>query len=295
MDINSVLRRDFVRHLIVDVCGHNIEIIKRNDCFVIRNKEEGERDLDRVILLPPRGFTANAINQMNSHDEVDYATVQVKGAVKNDKNGFSKLKDCLMVVSVSENGLVSELNQPYLTYGLMGTDSNASIKRYSAGTPPVPVVKNDGYGFYHNLINVTDDWLVLKLHKKLRPQKKVDLVSVLTNVPSAHAEYLNELYSAVIDHGDTLFHKSPKLVSNVMSIPMEVSFPVLSEMLHVHDSGKHEACTVFAVMLKIGGGNPMLATNWLQKAMQAESIPKYYARQLMDKIERRMDQKKLCA
>lgn len=288
MDIQTVLKIGFVKALIGEVCGDETELVVRDNSYAVRSKVEGERDVHRIILLPPRGFTANAINQMNSHDEADYATIEVKGAIKDGKRGFSKLKDCLLVASKDENGSVSDLNQPYLTYDVEeGSQFGLTLKKHSAGTAPFPVVKNNGFGFYHNLVNLTDDWLVLKLHKRLRPQKSVDLEPHLQNLPQSNADALRGLYESIVEHGDSIFKQTPQLVEKVLDLPLNQSLPALGEMLYVHDSGMHEACTAFAVILKIGNKYPDTVSTFLNSATEADSIPSYYAQQLTGKIERK--------
>ena len=286
-DIESILKKQFVKALAQRVCGDDIEVIERPAAFMVRKKEEGERDLHRLILLPPKGYTANTPNQTNSHDEAEYATIQVKGTVREGKQAFSKVKDCLLVASFHENGAVSELNKPYLTFDLDDRDPDLVTELHSAGGSPFPVVKSDGFGFYHNLINTADDWLVLVLHKRLRLQKAIDLESHLSVLQNEHAEVLKALYHGIIEHGDEVFTKSPQLVDSVTKMPPAIALPTLGEMLYVHDTGRHEACTAFAVILKIGKANPQMVTEFLQKNMKAKTIPPYYAVQLIDKINKK--------
>lgn len=287
MDIHSVIQIDFVKALIAAVCGPDTELVVRNDSFAIRSQKEAERDIHRIIVLPPRGFTANAINQMNSHDEASDATIEVKGVIRDGKRGFSKLKDCLLVASKHENGVVSELTHPYLTFDLSEQNGpDLTLTKHSAGVAPFSVVKSDGYGFYHNLINLTDEWLVLKLHKKLRPQKPVNLDPHLRKLSATQGHMLTALYKAIVNHGDAVFQTTPHLVDAITALPAQIPLPALAEMLYVHDSGKHEACTAFAVMLKIGQKAPMITTQFLKRAMSKETIPRYYAEQLIGKIQK---------
>lgn len=285
MDIDTILKIDFVKELISRVCGEDIEIVSRKNSFAVRKKKEEERDIHRIILLPPRGFTANSLEQMNSHDEADFATIEIKGAVKKDKLGFSKLKNCLLVASKNETGAVSELSQPYLTFDIQKTlEPDLTLKRHSAGIAPFPVVKNNGFGFYHNLINLTDDWLVLKLHKRLRPQKSVNLEPHLENLTSIEKEILENFYNSIVEHGDNIFYKAPDVISNILELPTSVSLPSLGEMLYVHDSGMHEACTVFGIILKIGNKKPDTVIDFLKHAKKIQAVPTYYAEQLIGKI-----------
>lgn len=284
MNIENLLKVSFVSALTNRLCGDNTEIIERPASFIVRSKEEGERNIHRVIIIPPKGYTADKPNQTNSHDEAEYATIKINGAVREDKQAFSKIKDCLLVASFNEKGKVSELNKPYLTFDLTEDNADLITNTHSAGEPPFSVVRSDGYGFYHNLINISDDWLVLSLYKRLRPQKPVNLEHHFAVIQDEYAEILNKLYNAVVIHGDGIFEKEPDLIRKVTNIPPSTALPSLGEMLYVHDTGKHEACSVFAIILKIGRSNPELVTSFLQDSMIYDTIPSYYARQLIEKI-----------
>ncbi len=284
MDIKDLLKVSFVSALTNKLCGDNTELIERPASFIVRNKEEGERDIHRVIIIPPKGYTADKPNQTNSHDEAEYATIKINGAVREGRQAFSKIKNCLLVASFNEKGKVSELNKPYLTFDLTEDNPDLVTKIHSAGEPPFSVVKSNGYGFYHNLMNVSDDWLVLSLYKRLRPQKHVDLGQHLASIQNEYAETLSKLYDAVVIHGDGIFNKEPDLIKKIIDIPPNITLPSLGEMLYVHDTGKHEACSVFAIILKIGRDNPELVTSFLQDSMDNGTILPYYAQQLIEKI-----------
>lgn len=284
--LDTILKKHFIAALAKHVCGEDYEIVNRKTSFMLRNKEEGSRDLHRLIILPPKGYTANAINQTNSHDEAEYAKIAIKGAVREGKQGFSKVKDCLLVASFSKSKVVSELNQPYLTFDLEDTSSKVTTELHSSGKPPFAVVKSDGFGFYHNLINRTDDWLVMTLHKRLRPQKPMDLETHLNHLQDEHAQLLRDLYEGIVKNGDAIFKAQPELVESVIKLPPDIALPALGEMLYVHDTGRHEACTAFSIILKLGKQSPEIVGQFLQNALEINSIPDYYAEQLIQKINK---------
>lgn len=285
MDIDTIFKENYVRDLIERVCGDETELITRPASYMVRSKIEGDRDIERVIVLPPRGYTADTINQTNSHDEAEYATIEIKGAVRADKNSFSILKDCLLVASIPQNGAVSDLNKPYMTFDIATNDNpDLLLEKKSAGTAPFAVVKSDGYGFYHNLINLTDDWLILQLYKRLRPQRGVDLAPRLQGLLRGEEQSLRLFYDATLSHGDEIYKQKPDLIENIMRIPVSKALPALVEMLHVHDTGKHEACSVFATILKFGKMYPEYVTHYLNLSIRENVVPAYYAEQLINKI-----------
>ncbi len=287
VDINTVLRTHFVQALVRRVCGEDIDIIKRPASFAIRRRIEDERDVERIIILPPRGYSADAANQTNSHDEAERATLEIKGAVRPGRQGFSRLRDCLLFAAFHGRGAVSDLDKPYMVFDLGENRTPGLITSlHSAGEAPFPVVKNSGFGFYHNLINATDDWLVLHLRKRHRPMKAVDLEPHLSVLPEKEADALRRLYQAILRHGDGVFQKTPRLIEKISGMEPEHALPALGEMLYVRDTGRHEACTAFAIILKIGKTAPEQTTAFLQETLNAESVPRYYAFQLIEKIRR---------
>ncbi len=285
MNLETLLKQNYIRDLVARVCGEDTELVTRPASFMVRNKVEGNRDVHRIIILPPRGYTADKINQTNSHDEAEYATIEIKGAARDDKNSFSILRDCLLVASIPQNGAVSELNKPYMVFDITKNDNpDLLLEKKSAGTAPFAVVKSDGYGFYHNLINLTDDWLVLQLYKQLRPQSSVNLDPHINGLLAGQAQSLQAFYDAIVLYGDEIYDKKPNLIQAVLRIPVVNSLPALVNMLYVHDSGMHEACSVFATILKLGKMHPEYVTAFLAKAIRDDVVPSYYAEQLIRKI-----------
>jgi len=284
-DICDVLAQPFVKTLIGRICGDEWIIIKRPAMFSIKRPVEDERDINRLIILPPRGYTANKINQTNCFHNVESATIEVMGAVREDKQALSVLKNCLLNVSHNQMEKVSGLDRPYLEFDIEDKNSGFICRRYSAGEPPFHVVKVDGTGFYHTLINLTDEWLVLKLHKVLREDKTVDLATHLTDVQNEYADTLKKLHLEIVQTGDALFTTNRALVNQVMRMPVNISLPALGEMLYVRDTGRHETCTAFGLILKIGRFNPEATLRFLRNGLRSNAIPAYFAKQLIFKIE----------
>lgn len=286
MDIHAVLKAQFVQALARRVCGDQTVLVERPAAYVLRNAEEDARVIDRLIVLPPQGYTANQINQTNSYAEVERATIAVKGAVRPGKKAFSKIRDCLLVVSFNDASLVSDLDKPYLVFNLEDPGDMLTRHVHSSGTPPFHVVRPDGTGVYHTLINLSPDWLVMQLHKVLHPQKEPDLSPHLAALQDEQVAILNQLWRGIVEQGDELFSSQPKLVDAVVAMPPSHSLPALAEMLHVKDTGKHEACTAFAVILKIGKRHPKVVKAFLAQSSEQGATPPYYAQQLIEKIER---------
>ncbi len=288
MELRDALKEHFVKDLIRQTLGDEITIVERHSSFSIASKDEGERHVKRIILLPPHGYTANAPEQMNAHDEVEKATIEIKGAIREGKNGLSTLKNCLLLAALPENGAVSDLDVPYLTYDISNPNNpDLVLKRHSAGEAPFHVVRKDGFGFYHNLVNLTNEWLVLELNKTVRPMKPVDLAPHIESLPQETANLLNRFYQNLVLYGDEVFEKAPNLVAQIEALPAGDVLPALGEMLYARETGKHEACTAFGMILKMAKQNPDETLDYLETVLNAQAVPLYYARQLIEKIERK--------
>lgn len=288
MTLKELLKKQFVKAAIERTCGSSMEIITRPASFVLKGEEvSNPNKVSRVIILPPKGYTANARDQMNSHDEARRATIEFKGALRPDKQSFSKLKLALLFSAINKTDKTNDLDVPYQEYNQGST--NVVSKIYSGGEPPFSVAKEDGYGFYHNLTNLTNEWLFLILNKELRLQKSVALDDKLSGLPENESRALRDLYKGIVKYGDEIFNRTAETVNKVVQIAPEKSLPALGEMLYAYDTGKHEACSVFATIMKIGKRKPHETLQFLNEAINANSVPEYYANQLSQKIYRMID------
>jgi hypothetical protein len=289
--IDDVLAQPYMQALIKRVCDDDYIVISRPAMFAVKRPAEDERDINRLIVLPPRGYTANKINQTNCFHNVETATIEILGAAREEKRALSVIKNCLLNVSYDQMEKVSGLDRPYLEFDVEDKDSGFIYRRFSAGEPPFHVVKIDGTGFYHTLINLSDDWLVLKLHKVLREEKVADLTPHLMGVQDEYANALRQMMVEIIEVGDELFKTNPSLVTKVMRMQPSVSLPALGEMLYVRDTGRHETCTAFGMILKIGRREPEATLKFLKKGLEAKSIPTYFAEQLIQKVRNMVAEK----
>lgn len=114
----------------------------------------------------------------------------------------------------------------------------------------------------------------------------MDLQPHFKGLLKGQAELLQKLYDAVLRHGDGVYKTDTNLIENIVRMPVQQVLPALIEMLYIHDTGRHEACSVFAVILKLGKMHPDLVKQYLRNAIEANTVPAYYAKQLIDKIDR---------
>lgn len=284
MNIQSVLQTDFVSAVLMRTVGEPYKVVRRPAAYVVKSEIEDERNIERLIVLPPFGFTANKVYQTNSYSDVEKATIEILGAVRTGKHGFSTIKDCLLTVSFNDESLYSQLDQPYLEYDLNDPKPAFTTRINSAGEPPFYVVKPDGSGIYHALRNLKDEWLILKLKKALRPQKKADMKQFFKSMQYEHVVLFKDLAAAIQEHGDKVFHNRQPLIDKVLQVPANISLPVLGEMLYFRDKGNHETCSVFALILKIGREDTSKTLEYLHRSKLNSSIPGYFVDQLIAKL-----------
>lgn len=285
MNLTTLLDTHFVKTLAQEVCGDERMIVERTAMFMVKAPEEDERNINRLLIFPPKGYASNQPNLTNCFQGVERATIEIKGAVRDGKRSFSKVDNCLLVPSYHEISRISDLDKPYLNFDIDNPDPNLTLETHSSHKPGFHIVRPDGTGFYHTLINLKDDWLVLQLKKILRPQKAPNMQKHYRIMQDQHIMVLNSFYDGIIQYGDKLFSENPDLIQTVAKMPHQISLPALGEMLYIRDTGKHETCTAFAMILKISKTRATHVLDYLQSA----DIPPFFAEQLIKKIKKKQE------
>ena len=145
------------------------------------------------------------------------------------------------------------------------------------------MVKENGIGFYHNIVNISSEWMLLLLEKELRNQNIHDIKSIIERLETYYANLLTKLYDCISMYGDSLFENAKDIVKEIYNAEVEIVVPTLIEMLNILDTGKHEACTVFALILNKGKSNKEVI-RFLNEALKNNTAPKYYLENLIKKL-----------
>jgi hypothetical protein len=227
-------------------------------------------------VLKPKGFTANHIDELSSHPEAREATIEIKGAARTANRGYFPIKNCLEFVHCNKDMAEIRPDYPYAS----AVNATREVKTSRA---KFKVVKRNYYGFYHNLINLTDEWLVLVLNKKLNLTKQIDY-SLIEKTGKKRKDVLYNFADAARRMGDAVFKKEPDTVKSVYSMDPLTSLPALITLLNIEEKGKHEQCTVYALILKIAKRHPELALELLKKAEKDAVAPPYYVGELIKKV-----------
>ncbi len=276
--ISEILSAPVVHGTVNNVLGSEpYDVVERPGSYVLSLKKEPSDHCKRIIVLKPKGFTSNSLDELSSHPEAGEATIEIKGAARQANKGYFPIKNCVEFVYHDKDGVDI---QPYYPYASAG----GALRELKTSRTRFKVVKRNYYGFYHNLINLTDEWLVLVLNKKLNLTKQVDY-SLIESAGKRQKATLYSFAGAVKKKGDDIFKSERAVVEPVYSLDPHASLPALITLLNIEEKGKHEQCTVFAVILRIAKKHPALALNLLEKAKEDEVAQPYYLRELIKKVK----------
>ncbi len=277
--IDDILNANIVKNVVkTRFATKETEVIKRPASFIIRLKNEPEDRVFRIILLPPHGFTADTMDETNPHPEVRKAKIEIKGGVRPNKSGFNLLKKCIRYQYYTVRNIKITEDKPYPKInGEYYKENMKSSKQIFF------VVKEDGIGFYHSLVNLSNEWILLSLDKELRLQRAPELQSKIANMDKNKQRIITLLYKKILLLGDTIFKKEPRLIEEICNFDVDKIIPRLIEMLNVLETGKHEPCTVYAIILKIGKKN-VKVIDYLKEAVERNVAQKYYLDELIKKL-----------
>lgn len=280
--IHRIIQSPPLRFLIRDKFrDQDWELVTRPASFLIKKMNEDDYKLHRVIIMPPYGHTADHADEMNPHPEARKAKITVKGGIREGKVGFSVLRKVLKYCYTDDREADTVGIRPYVKITQRLKNYHEAVK---STKETFFVVRENGVGFYHNLINISNDWLVLSLDKELRLSKKMDIESTLAVLNEEKQITLRSLMRAIQVKGDGIFTEHPDLVKVVSTFEPHIAMPTLIEGLNIHDSGRHEACSVYAIILKIGKKYPQKVCRQLEKAIEEKQAPRYYTEELIRKL-----------
>ena len=277
--LQNILNTPITKTVIETLFGkRGIEVIERPASIIIRLKEEPEDKIYRIIILQPHGFTANKDDETNPHPEARKATIEVKGAIKNKSRRFHILKNVIKFQYYKTRNVKITEEEPYpkIRREEYSEITKSSREKFFA-------VKENGFGFYHSIVNLTSEWVLLILKKELKPQKTLNLETVNTQKNRKVKEKIEKLYENIIKYGDKIFQEEKELADEICQLKARDIIPSLIEMLNILETGKHEACTVYAIILKIGKKDKNVIT-YLEEAIKNKSAPRYYLEELLGKL-----------
>jgi len=258
----------------------NTEIITRPACFFIRLKSEDTRLIKRIIVFPPRGFTGDEVNLLNPHPEARSAKVKILGKINPTKKGYKPLVGEMKFNFFLTRNVPTEKMSAYAKFS--EKYCNSQLKSWKNW---FYVVKENGWGNFHSLINVSNEWVVALLEKELIDQKEINIKPYLEKLSQLEAKKLQIVLQKIGQVGDKIFDDKV-FVSRVLKFPSKILVPILIQMLNVQETGKHENCTFFALLLKIAKKNKKQVLEEIKRAIELKSAPYYYLEDLNKKLSK---------
>ena len=256
------------------------EVITRPACFFIRLKSEDTKLVKRIIVFPPNGFTGSEANLLNPHPEARKARVKILGKINPNRKGFKPLVGEIKFNFSLARNIPTEKTSAYAKFSERYCKSQLkSWKNWFY------VLKENGWGNFHSLINLSDEWVVALLEKELVDQKTIDTKTYLQKLPQSKAEKLRSVLQKIERIGDKIFDDR-KAVSELLKFPPKILVPILIQMLNVQETGKHENCTFFALLLKIAKKNKKQVWEEVKHAIELKSAPYYYLEDLERKLSK---------
>jgi hypothetical protein len=284
MNIEKIIQSVPFKTLILALFNNNEnEILERPGSYIVRLKKENPEKIFRIIILPPKGFTANKKDEMSPHPEARQAKITVKGAIRSKKSGFSILKNVIDYKYYTRRDIEISDDSPYAPINNNDPFYREELK---SSKDQFLVVSENGEGFYHSLINLSDEWIVLILEKDLKTQKKINIKSKIRNLENNKQKIILGFITQTKRLGDKIFKIDKKLIDQTTDLEVDETLPALIEALNIHETGKHEPCTIYAVILKIGKKNPKKTQTFLKNALKNNEAPRYYLRELIQKISK---------
>lgn len=258
----------------------SLEIVIRPACYFVRIKNEDNKLIKRIVVLPPHGFTGDETDLLNPHPETRNARVNILGKIDPAKKGFRPLFNEVQFSFAETRNVPTETTSLYVKF------SNKHCKTLAKSWKNwFYVVKKNGWGHYHSLKNLTDEWVIVLSEKELVDQKPINLKSYLDKLSTSKAKELEQYLKKIEKNGDGIF-RDKIFVENLLKFPSKILAPILIQMLNVQETGKHENCTFFALLLKIAKKHPSLVFKEVNQAIELKLAPYYYLSDLNKKLKK---------
>jgi hypothetical protein len=277
----EVFSSQLVQKLIKEIFRDSpIEVASRESSRTIKLQEEPDGEIRRIIVLFPHGTTAGEYSGelqehelFNPYPEALEAQVQIKGGVAPGRRGYRKINDVIKFSYfttrdadvLKKDGLKEELK--------------------SSHTAPFRVVKPNGFGFWHSLQNMSDEWVLLIVEKKLVAAKPMQVEEILEQLDTQKHERVNAVIENIKKQGDHIFEHNVNPLVELSDIDQNVLIHVLIALLNIPEHANHEPCTVVALLLKIAHQNREAVREACQQALEKSLAPRFYLDEILGKIK----------
>ncbi len=256
------------------------QVVKRKSSYVIRLKNEPNDHIKRIIILPPNGSTAGEYSglldnhdKLSPHPETLEAQATIRGGIAPGRLGYRRIDRAMKF---------SYFSKPKVNF----TKDSPKEEYKSSHIPPFKVVKPNGYGFWHNLCNQSNEWVLLILEKKLVASNPVTLDKTIKLLAPDKKAKISELIEKIKTQGDQIFKKKLNPLDNLERIDIKYIVSALISALNLPEHANHESCTAVALLLKLAKRNRNLVLKECQNALKENRAPAFYLNEIIDKLER---------
>lgn len=260
--------------------GEAYRIIKRKSSYIIRLKNEPIDSVKRMIILPPNGSTAGEYSglladheKFSPHPETLEASLIIKGGVAPGRLGYRKIDRAVKFSYFTKRDVDFK-------------EDSAKAEFKSSHIPAFKVVKPNGYGFWHNIQDLSNEWVLLVLEKKLKASNPVNIDKLLQELQPKQRAEIQSLISKIADQGDHIFESKVNPLDDLSDIDVKYVARALISALNLPEHANHEPCTAVALLLKLAKDNKQVVLQECQKALAENSAPVFYLDDIINKLRK---------
>lgn len=282
--LDDILSCPLFKATVAEYLGEGeLSLTNRKSCYFVRKIDENvlpENKLliVRLLLLPPGGFTGIRRNILSVHPEARTVKLRILGAIAPEKRGYKPLIREIEFMYAPIRQVPTSAELPYAYYS-----DEYCRKELKSWRSWFYAVKEDGWGNFHSLVNLSGEWAVIVVEKELIDHKPIKIANFLNELDNQKARHLQHLLQMIQLQGDAFFTK-PQQIEEILSFPPSILVPILIRLLNVPETGKHEPCTYFGLLLKLSKQRRSLVMAEVQQAISLQVAPSYYLHDLKRKL-----------
>ena len=131
---------------------------------------------------------------------------------------------------------------------------------------------------------MSNEWVLLVLEKKLMATKPLKINQLLKPLETYKKEKLKNFVREINSNGDHIFENNSNPLNEYIDIEPLLLTQMLIALLNMPDHGDHEACTVVALLLKLGRNHHDLVVDECLRALKENKAPSFYLNEVIEKI-----------
>lgn len=261
--------------------GQPYQLVKRKSSYIIHLQNESSDKVRRIIILPPNGSTAGEYSglladheKFSPHPETLEAVLTIKGGVAPGRLGYRRIDRAIKFFYFTKRKINFKKDLP-------------KIEFKSSHAPPFKVVKTNGYGFWHNIKSISNEWALLILEKKLVASNPLDIDKIFKELQPSQREKVRDLIDKIKRQGDRIFEDRINPLYNLSDVDIKCLTSALISALNLPEHANHEPCTAVALLLKLSKlskENKKVVLQKCRKALKENNAPVFYLTDIINKL-----------